>query len=429
MKKLIIHNIGPVKHVVLDLQRVNAIIGPQSAGKSCILKLACFCAWLEKQNELLQGKYITEEEHFWQESLFDFHKINGFVKSGNGAFFSYSSSSMSFSYDFDNNKFVFGWKQAGRWKYRRSRISYIPAERNIVGAVPNWLDVDLQENYIKSFIVDWSKARQNYVSNQQLPILNLGVGYYYDESRGKDMVDIGDGNPLAFSESSSGLQSLIPMWVYLDYLFDKQYTQKPLSSINAGSENDFVLMNIYATKFKKGVQAKVKSGEAHYEKIGNARLPFVSEESAMDCKRLFDVYTKTAYSDIYLEEPEQNLFPQTQVEMMYDLLRRSSKRGDNIFIATHSPYILYALNNCMMGYLAKDKIPEGAMRKNEASWINPRDVAVWELRDGQLSTSADCVNNTLQDESGLIRGNYFDRIMHNVMADFTNYATSTRSVG
>jgi hypothetical protein len=26
------------------------------------------------------------------------------------------------------------------------------------------------------------------------------------------------------------------------------------------------------------------------------------------------------------------------------------------------------------------------------------------------------------DEDGLIRGNYFDRIMHNIMADFTNYA-------
>ena len=31
-KKLIIDNIGPIKHVELDLKRVNVIIGPQSAG-------------------------------------------------------------------------------------------------------------------------------------------------------------------------------------------------------------------------------------------------------------------------------------------------------------------------------------------------------------------------------------------------------------
>ena len=49
MRKLVIHHIGPVKHVDLVLKRINVVIGPQSAGKSCILKVACFCAWAEKK--------------------------------------------------------------------------------------------------------------------------------------------------------------------------------------------------------------------------------------------------------------------------------------------------------------------------------------------------------------------------------------------
>lgn len=48
MKRLVIDNIGPVKHVELNLKRINVIIGPQSVGKSCVLKIACFCAWAEK---------------------------------------------------------------------------------------------------------------------------------------------------------------------------------------------------------------------------------------------------------------------------------------------------------------------------------------------------------------------------------------------
>lgn len=48
MRKLTICNIGPLKEVELNLKRVNVVIGPQSVGKSCILKIACFCAWLEK---------------------------------------------------------------------------------------------------------------------------------------------------------------------------------------------------------------------------------------------------------------------------------------------------------------------------------------------------------------------------------------------
>ena len=64
-KKLIIDNIGPISHVELDLKRVNVIIGPQSAGKSCILKLACFCAWAEKRIQLEQDDNSGSVEKRW----------------------------------------------------------------------------------------------------------------------------------------------------------------------------------------------------------------------------------------------------------------------------------------------------------------------------------------------------------------------------
>ena len=69
----------------------------------------------------------------------------------------------------------------------------------------------------------------------------------------------------------------------------------------------------------------------------------------------------------------------------------------------------------------RKNLPEN-LKEKSASWLNPKDVGVWELRDGELSSEIDEKNKTLQDEDGLIRGNYFDRIMHNIMADFTNYA-------
>jgi hypothetical protein len=75
----------------------------------------------------------------------------------------------------------------------------------------------------------------------------------------------------------------------------------------------------------------------------------------------------------------------------------------------------------MQGYLVKDRVPE-SLREKADSWLNPKEVAVWELREGELSSEIDETFNTLQDEDGLIRGNYFDRIMHNIMADFTNYS-------
>ena len=80
-----------------------------------------------------------------------------------------------------------------------------------------------------------------------------------------------------------------------------------------------------------------------------------------------------------------------------------------------------ALNNSMQGYLVKDNLPDN-LKGRASSWLNPKEVSGWELRDGSLSSAIDEKNKTIQDEDGLIRGNYFDRIMHNIMSDFTNYS-------
>ena len=52
MARLIIKNIGPLETVDIELAKVNVIIGPQSSGKSCVLKIACFCTWVEKKNRV-----------------------------------------------------------------------------------------------------------------------------------------------------------------------------------------------------------------------------------------------------------------------------------------------------------------------------------------------------------------------------------------
>ena len=52
MKHLVIRNLGPLKEADVELKRINVIIGSQSSGKSCVLKTACYCTWVEKRIEL-----------------------------------------------------------------------------------------------------------------------------------------------------------------------------------------------------------------------------------------------------------------------------------------------------------------------------------------------------------------------------------------
>ncbi|MDE6076401.1 MAG: ATP-binding protein, partial [Muribaculaceae bacterium] len=128
-------------------------------------------------------------------------------------------------------------------------------------------------------------------------------------------------------------------------------------------------------------------------------------------------------TNLVIEEPEQNLFPKTQVSLIYYIFSKlqHQTRGDSIVVTTHSPYILYALNNCMLAALAIKRDKENEELISEFSTvppearIDPGRVSVWEIEDGCIKD-----NTTIQDEQGLIRDNYFDRIMKTVMADFNN---------
>ncbi|EFM2972991.1 ATP-binding protein, partial [Campylobacter jejuni] len=61
--------------------------------------------------------------------------------------------------------------------------------------------------------------------------------------------------------------------------------------------------------------------------------------------------------DIFIEEPESNLFPINQKNMAYYLASlRNSKNKPNIIFSTHSPYILTSLNNILYASMVEQKL-------------------------------------------------------------------------
>ena len=68
------------------------------------------------------------------------------------------------------------------------------------------------------------------------------------------------------------------------------------------------------------------------------------------------------HSEIFLEEPEDNLFPPTQCKFINWLLDAIKQHNDMLFIATHSPYVLNQLikispagMNVLFTYPSKDE--------------------------------------------------------------------------
>ena len=116
MKHIIIRNFGPLQEVDININSINLFIGPQSSGKSCILKIACYCSWVEKRIQLSQSIDKFEYGSVFMDTLIDYHNLLGYKH--DNAYIEYESSYLKFSYCHVNKKFSFSWKK-NRWNYNK----------------------------------------------------------------------------------------------------------------------------------------------------------------------------------------------------------------------------------------------------------------------------------------------------------------------
>ena len=409
MARLIIKNIGPIKHVDIELNKINVIIGEQSSGKSTICKIASFCTWVEKTVSLEQETFpITKT---FKEKLETFHKLQGYFNDNSEI--TYTSDIISIHYKYST---LIEFNNVGRWSFKRPKIEYIPAERNMVGAIPNWFSVRLQDNNILSFMTDWGDSRLIYTKDNSLPILNLDAAYYYDESKQEDFIRMQNGKTIKSAVASSGLQSAIPLLALFTAYTERMQEINQLSSYQDRIQTSQIIEKVsneirYRTSRRKDESNPVPLPEfetLHYENVSFKIKPGTAAETT----QLLDNFVKTQYVSFFIEEPELNLFPATQRNLTYQLVKGALKGDNKLFITTHSQYILYALNNCMMGHIVKDKIPAADKEKVTCkdAWVNPEDVSVWKITDGSICS--------IQEEDGLIGSNYFDDTMQEIMDDF-----------
>lgn len=402
MAHLIIKNVGPIKHVDIELNKVNIIMGPQSSGKSTIAKIVSFCSWLDKTMAKKGFAEIYKELNIreYLKLLQEYHRLSGSYFTIDSVI-DYKGSHISFKINKNESNELsctIGFDSLQRGE--ASKVIYIPAERNFVSVVPNLKKYAEDRDNLQDFIQNWYEAKRKYSADNKLTILDLGVQYFNTESEDLDRLVLTNGNELQLRVASSGLQSLVPLITLIDYLARGIYNESRPISVE---ERDLLI------KEYNSLVDKRNSGDKSIDK--NHLLTLLDMLVSRDYH----------YSQFIIEEPEQNLFPSTQRNLMYYILHAMLlNERHTMLITTHSPYILYALNNCMMGYLVKDKMPEAEANEVSCrnSWINPELVSVWEIKDGELRTTSECRNNTIQGEDGLISDNYFDENMKEVMDDF-----------
>ena len=205
---------------------------------------------------------------------------------------------------------------------------------------------------IRSFLFDWMSAREFYNSENKASILNLDVKYFYDknETKYKDRIEHVNGETYSISLScaSSGMQSVVPMQILLQYYTGQYYNElenKTSFDLNAKKRSlrtrlimDLILNRMGVSETDANEKLKLFTDGVH---TGNTEyIGWLKEFN-----EVFDRLTIPRKSCFIIEEPEQNLFPFTQLELIEELIRLcSSERNHGFTVTTHSPYIVNFLN-------------------------------------------------------------------------------------
>lgn len=378
MSRIKIKNFGPIKNGCeanegwIDIKKVTCFIGNQGSGKSTVAKLISTFTWIEKA--LVRGDYNKkwfERKNKLKNQYLNYHRLENYFKVNGAEKTVIEYEGDAFSIVFENGSLVISEVQ--NKEYPLPQIMYVPAERNFITYVKTPKELKLSSESLKEFLTEFDNAKNEMKGFESLPINNVGVEY----DRLNDTLNLkGEGYKVKLTEASSGFQSLVPLYLVSSYLANSVKKQSETNKETMSSEE--------LQRFKKGV-----------EDIWNNNS-LTDEQKRVALSVLSSKFNKTAFINI-VEEPEQNLFPTSQWQMLQSLLKcNSMNKGNKLIVTTHSPYIINYLSIAIQGEYLKREIKK-SVSKNvllpklyslipKESLISASNVVVYQLdeKDGSV---------------------------------------------
>ena len=341
MATIRIQNFGPIKDTGrIELSQLMLIIGSQSSGKSTFMKVLCYCRWLEKKIMTSFEDVIPTYTHnkCFKKELMLFHRIDDLYFCEESRI-EYSGDVIAITYKgVDANAKIV--KKEDKWDDRyNSKLAYIPAERNLVSAIKN-IDKTYktsERDVLFNFIVEWGEAKDGYSKDTPMPLSLTNEFAYFNED-GQDYIILPNGKIETSFYASSGIQSVAPIDVITDGF------SKKVGQIRAFSQSDLVNQLIAILKVDNVAKVDVNSlSEDDMEKL-RERMKYQSVQ-------------------LFIEEPEQNLYPDSQRVLIQNIVRRikqaneAGRKDSMVVMTTHSPYVLSVLNVLIAEASAKGKCP------------------------------------------------------------------------
>ena len=371
-ERLVVRNFGPITNLDIDFRKLTLFIGDQGSGKSTLSKLLTICRDMNWWSQLLENADSDDikkpfydfgiNEYFMNDTYINYTMQGLVIKYENEAF---SIVSNDISKDNIKNYFL----------YLNKKLGY--------GQDSGQADID---NASKAFLdsitrmILYNPAERNLVGNLSEATASLW---------------------------SAGIPLPKPLLEYMG-LFERATKLFPKYEIPVFKVN-------YVKKDNKNMIELRGKDELISLSASSSGL-----QSAIPMLMVIDYALKTnSFDSFVIEEPEQNLFPKNQFEMLGFVTSRlwhPSQRRQFI-ITTHSPYLLSSLNMLMLAYKLQhiEEVREEAEKIIVPGYtVNPDDVAVYSLDP----ESDEYCKSLISEKTGLVSVNELDSVSEIIGDDF-----------
>lgn len=349
-EKLVIKNFGPIKHVDLDIKKVNVLIGDQGTGKSTVAKVLAICRYFS---------YIIDLN---PNSLLAFHTfIDGLTAWG----LDEAKKDDSYIY-YDCYHYTVTFENTSTNTINvNDEISFKlnPFKPKLQPKSIEFTNLLQELNNIKP------------LSDNELKNWNIPTSFFLNDV--KRVLD----NPF-YLPTERGLQSVFSLGKSsIENISDSLFNQ--LSKLDKIARNFTKVTDIEPLKISyKNIDGKglhKKEHDENFYSLYNGASGYQSTIPVVLVLKYF-IDIKERNRTFIIEEPEINLFPTTQNELIKFIIEKCSQDKSRAFLTTHSPYILTSLNNLMQAFIIGEN---NAEKVNEIIdkkyWLNPKEVSAYML--------------------------------------------------
>ncbi len=365
MSKIKIKNFGPIKEGYqeeggfMEVGKVTVFIGNQGSGKSTIAKVISTLVWIEKainRGDLSESWTFHDfKREFEYQNLLEYFRADTIID--------YVGEQYSICYDVFKNQFPVVKKILGS-NYEVPKIMYVPSERNFLSVIKDAYSVRGLPEPLFEFAEELRKSQEFIGSNGiQLPVNN--VFYKYDSSSEIGIIYNKEYN-VKMTAASSGFQSLVPLFLVSDNLAGL------ISKTESDLNSDIVSVDQKLRINKQISEIMLSNNLTNDEKLGQVNT-------------IKSKFISKAFINI-VEEPEQNLFPSSQQQILHSLLKfNNMNEGNKLIMTTHSPYLISYLTLAVEASSLQEKIKATEFKVKvdnivpPDSTIKPHDLIIYEL--------------------------------------------------